>query len=97
MPNNLVFKTSTSKTIDNLLLADGSPNTNVNGNPPGTPIEAGTVYFTSDGFILYDIDTTHRVWMSKEAYSAIYAKDIADTADIASTYSGVTLKDWTVN
>lgn len=80
--DNIIFKTSTSKTIDNLFTWNKS-NGAITAKTDEVPIIPGTIYFTSDGYIVYDLDSTHRLWMGKEAYSAIYAKDMADTGDLA--------------
>ena len=95
--NNVIFKTSTNKTINDLFNWDKStgeltPNFDAN---EGVPFSSGTLYFTSDGHLIFDTQiknkTTNqlentRLWMSKNAYSAIYAEDITETnTDIANT------------
>ena len=134
--DNIIFKTNEEKTIDDLFKPDLTPNIAAGGYTDSNSIQhdpvaisPGTVYFTGDGHIVYDIadyiktrDTKivsgktyytrtlnsstnqytytavsspslgslssyyepGRIWMSKEAYSAIYAKDIDATNDIAS-------------
>lgn len=80
--DNLIFKTNTTKTIDDLFNWDREHD-EITANTTSVPIVPGTVYFTSDGYIVYDIAAGKRLWMGKEAYSAIYAKDIADDNDLA--------------
>ena len=99
---NILFRTSDSKTIDNLLQSDGEQaNTDTTATPSGTEITPGTVYFTSDGHIIYDLDSTHRLWMGKEAMTAIYANLDSDGNSIVDTYltkaDGVTNVSWDNN
>ena len=84
--DNLIFKTSTSKTIDDLFTWNKTTGA-ISAKTDVTPMSPGTVYFTSDGHIIYDLDSTHRLWMGKEAYSAVYAQDLAATDDIMSLLS----------
>ena len=87
---NVFFKTSTNKTIDDLFIwtkSSGTLEPNYN-EYTGVPFSLGTVYFTSDGYIVFDtkdnLGNNKRIWMSKNAYSAIYAEDVAETnTDIA--------------
>lgn len=81
--DNIIFKTHTSKTIDDLFTWNKSTGA-ITAKTDEIPITPGTVYFTSDGHIIYDLDSTHRLWMGKEAYSAIYASDVTDSNDLAS-------------
>lgn len=60
-PPNVFFKTSATKTIDDLYPYE-------EGKPTIVP---GTIYFTSDGHIIYDLDATHRIWMGRNAENAI--------------------------
>lgn len=81
--DNVVFKTSTTATIDDLFTWNKSTG-QITAKTDNIPIVPGTVYFTSDGHIVHDIAQNNRLWMSKNAYSAIYAEDVAETnTDIA--------------
>ena len=71
--DNIILKTSTTKTIDNLLQSDGVT-ANIANNTAGTAISPGTVYFTSDGHIIYDLDSSHRLWMGKDALTSTYSQ-----------------------
>lgn len=90
---NVFFKTSTNKTIDDLFIwtkSSGALEPNYDEHT-GVPFSLGTVYFTSDGYIVFDtkdnLGNNKRIWMGKNAYSAIYAEDISEThTDIANTY-----------
>ena len=90
---NVFFKTSTNKTIDDLFIwtkSSGALEPNYDEHT-GVPFSLGTVYFTSDGHIVFDTKDSSgnntRLWMGKNAYSAIYAEDISEThTDIANTY-----------
>ena len=78
--DNIIFKTSTDKTIDNLLQADwvtaNTTSFTANGKTyPGTELSSGTVYFTSDGHIVYDLDASHRLWMGRNVQNAINAQN----------------------
>ena len=74
--NNVFFKTSATKTIDDLYpYAEGKP-----------AIVPGTIYFTSDGHIIYDLDSTHRVWMGRNAENAINTQSDSSGNTIVSTY-----------
>ena len=87
---NVFFKTSTNKTIDDLFIwtkSSGALEPNYDEHT-GVPFSLGTVYFTSDGYIVFDtkdnLGNNKRIWMSKNAYSAIYAEDVSETnTDIA--------------
>lgn len=81
--DNVVFKTSTTATIDDLFTWNKSTG-QITAKTDNIPIVPGTVYFTSDGHIVHDLAQNNRLWMSKNAYSAIYAEDVAETnTDIA--------------
>lgn len=81
--DNVVFKTSTTATIDDLFSWNKSTGQIV-AKTDNIPIVPGTVYFTADGHIVHDLTQNNRLWMSKDAYSAIYAEDVAETnTDIA--------------
>ena len=81
--DNVVFKTSTTATIDDLFSWDKSTG-QITAKTDSIPIVPGTVYFTADGHIVHDLAQNNRLWMSKNAYSAIYAEDVAETnTDIA--------------
>lgn len=81
--DNVVFKTSTTATIDDLFTWNKSTG-QITAKTDNIPIVPGTVYFTSDGHIVHDVAQNNRLWMSKNAYSAIYAEDVAETnTDIA--------------
>lgn len=54
---NILFKTNKTKGISDLLNDNGTINTN-------TPIAEGSLYFTSDGKIVYDITDDRRIIMS---------------------------------
>ena len=84
---NVFFKTSTNKTIDDLFIwtkSSGTLEPNYD-EYTGVPFSLGTVYFTSDGYIVFDtkdgLGNNKRIWMSKNAYSAIYAEDISNDID----------------
>ena len=36
----------------------------------------GTVYFTSDGHVVYDLDSSHRLWMGRNVQNAINASQV---------------------
>ena len=74
--NNVFFKTSTTKTIDDLFPYE-------EGKPAIIP---GTIYFTSDGHIIYDLDSTHRIWMGRNAENAINTQADSSGNTITSTY-----------
>lgn len=81
--DNVVFKTSTTATIDDLFSWNKSTG-QITAKTDNIPIVPGTVYFTADGHIVHDLAQNNRLWMSKNAYSAIYAEDVAETnTDIA--------------
>ena len=81
--DNVVFKTSTTATIDDLFSWNKSTG-QIAAKTDNIPIVPGTVYFTADGHIVHDLAQNNRLWMSKNAYSAIYAEDVAETnTDIA--------------
>lgn len=81
--DNVVFKTSTTATIDDLFTWNKSTG-QITAKTDNIPIVPGTVYFTADGHIVHDLAQNNRLWMSKNAYSAIYAEDVAETnTDIA--------------
>ena len=81
--DNVVFKTSTTATIDDLFNWNKSTG-QITAKTDNIPIVPGTVYFTADGHIVHDLAQNNRLWMSKNAYSAIYAEDITETnTDIA--------------
>lgn len=81
--DNVVFKTSTTATINDLFNWNKSTG-QITAKTDSIPIVPGTVYFTADGHIVHDLTQNNRLWMSKNAYSAIYAKDISETnTDIA--------------
>ena len=83
--DNVVFKTSTTATINDLFNWNKSTG-QITAKTDSIPIVPGTVYFTADGHIVHDLTQNNRLWMSKNAYSAIYAKDISETnTDIANT------------
>ena len=86
---NVIFKTSTNKTIDDLF--NWNKNTGIINPNPSVPIVPGTIYFTSDEHIVFDTTNNDnqnvRLWMGKNAYSAIYAQDINDTTDISNVLS----------
>ena len=83
--DNVIFKTSTTATINDLFNWNKSTG-QITAKTDSIPIVPGTVYFTADGHIVHDLTQNNRLWMSKNAYSAIYAKDISETnTDIANT------------
>lgn len=63
MAANVLFKTNKTKGISELLDNNG----NINSN---TPIEEGSIYFTNDGKIVYDISNTDRIVMSDNVSQA---------------------------